>query len=68
METRVARDQRLFLINMRNQAEQECRIVTVGKRVHGKARAAIRFSRPAPHFLREAKSVAVVGAIIGWCF
>jgi hypothetical protein len=56
------------LINMRNQAEQECRIVTVGKRVHGKARAAIRFSRPAPHFLREAKSVAVVGAIIGWCF
>ncbi len=54
LETRVARDQRLFSINMRNQAEQECRVVTVGKRVHGKARVAIRFSRPAPHFWREA--------------
>ena len=53
LETRVARGQRLFLINMRNQAEQECRVVTVGKRVHSKARVAIRFSRPAPHFWRE---------------
>ncbi len=54
LETRVARGQRLFLINMRNQAEQECRAITIGKRVDGKARVAIQFSRPAPHFWREA--------------
>ncbi len=54
LETRVARGQRLFLINMRNQAEQKCRAITIGKRVDGKARVAIQFSRPAPHFWREA--------------
>ena len=30
LETRVARSQRLFLINMRNQAEQECRVSGLG--------------------------------------
>lgn len=54
LETRVARGQRLFLISMRNQAEQECRVITIGKRVDGKARVTIRFSRSAPHFWREA--------------
>ena len=54
LETRVARGQRLFLTNTRNQAEQECRAITIGKRVDGKARVAIQFSRPAPHFWREA--------------
>jgi hypothetical protein len=54
LETRVARGQRLFLINMRNQAEQECQVNTIGKRVHGKARVAIQFKRRAPHFWREA--------------
>ena len=54
LETRVARGQQLFLINMRNQAEQECRVIRIGKRVDGKARVAIQFSRPAPHFWREA--------------
>ena len=54
LESRVARGQRLFLTNMRNQAEQECRAITIGKRVDGKARVAIQFSRPAPHFWREA--------------
>jgi hypothetical protein len=54
LETRVARGQRLFLINMRNQAEQECRVIRIDKRVRGKARVAIQFSRPAPHFWREA--------------
>jgi len=54
LETRIARGQRLFLTNTRNQAEQECRAITIGKRVDGKARVAIQFSRPAPHFWREA--------------
>ena len=54
LEPRVARGQRLFLINMRNQAEQECRVIRIEKRVHGKTRVAIQFSRPAPHFWREA--------------
>ena len=54
LETRVARSQRLFLINMRNQAEQECRVLRIGKRIHGKARVAIQFIRPAPQFWREA--------------
>jgi hypothetical protein len=54
LETPVARGQRLFLTNTRNQAEQECCVVTIGKRVHSKARVAIQFSHPAPHFWREA--------------
>ena len=54
LETRIARGQRLFLTNTRNQAEQECRAIRIGKRVDGKARVAIQFSRPAPHFWREA--------------
>jgi hypothetical protein len=53
LETRVARGQRLFLINMRNQAEQECRVIRIEKRVRSKTRVAIQFSRPAPHFWRE---------------
>jgi hypothetical protein len=54
LETRVARGQRLFLINMRNQAEQECKVITIGKRIHRKARVAIQFNPRAPHFWREA--------------
>jgi hypothetical protein len=54
LEARVARGQRLFLINMPNQAEQECRVIRIEKRVHGKARVAIQFGRSAPHFWREA--------------
>jgi hypothetical protein len=54
LESRVARGQRLFLTNTQNQAEQECRAIKIGRRVDGKTRVAIRFSRPAPHFWREA--------------
>jgi hypothetical protein len=54
LETRVAPGQRLFLINMRNQAEQECRVIRIGKRVDGKARVTIRFSQPAPDFWPDA--------------
>ncbi|HUJ30633.1 MAG TPA: hypothetical protein VLY23_05090 [Candidatus Acidoferrum sp.] len=54
LETTVARGQRLFLTHTRNQAEQECRVVTVGRRVRGRARVAIQFSHRAHHFWQEA--------------
>jgi hypothetical protein len=41
LETRVERGQRLFLINMRNHAEQESQVITIGRRVDGKARVTI---------------------------
>jgi hypothetical protein len=52
LETVVARGQRLFLTNMRNQAEQECRVIHVGRRAGGKARIGIEFVKPAPQFWR----------------
>ncbi|HXA56733.1 MAG TPA: hypothetical protein VNU84_04815 [Candidatus Acidoferrum sp.] len=48
----VSRGQRLFLTNMRNQAEQECKVVYVGRRTQGKARVGVEFIHPAPHFWR----------------
>lgn len=50
----VSRGQRLFLTNMRNQAEQECRVIYVGRKVQGKSRVGIEFGRPAPEFWRKA--------------
>jgi len=52
MEAVVVNGQRLFLTNMRNQAEQECRVVHVGKRVRGKSRVGIEFVAPTPQFWR----------------
>jgi hypothetical protein len=54
LETVVARGQRLYLTNMRNQAEQECRVIHVGRRVGGKARVGIVFVSPTPQFWRPA--------------
>lgn len=54
METVVVCGQRLFLTNMRNQAEQECRVVHVGRRAHGKARVGMEFVVPTPQFWRPA--------------
>ena len=54
METAVVHGQRLFLTNMRNQAEQECRVVHVGRRTRGKARIGIEFISPTPEFWRPA--------------
>jgi hypothetical protein len=54
METIVVRGQRLLLTNMRNQSEQECRVVHVGKRVKGRARVGIEFVVPAAQFWRPA--------------
>ena len=54
LETVVARGQRLYLTNMRNQAEQECRVIHVGRRVRGKAKVGIEFVVPTPQFWRPA--------------
>ncbi len=53
LESIVACDQRLFLINMRNQAEQECRVAHVGERAQGRARVGIEFLHPASYFWRK---------------
>ena len=54
LATGVSPGQRLFLTNMRNQAEQECRVVYVGRRVQGLVRIGVEFTRPAPQFWRRA--------------
>lgn len=54
LESVVSRGQRLFLTNTINQAEQECRVVHVGRRLRGRARIGVAFSHPAPHFWRPA--------------
>jgi PilZ domain-containing protein len=46
LETPVIRGQVLYLTNMRNQAERECRVVHIGKRSKGKCRVGINFLRP----------------------
>lgn len=53
LETVVVRAQRLFLTNMRTQAELECRVVHVGQRIKGKTRVGVAFSSPAPDFWRR---------------
>ena len=46
LATPVVRGQALFISNMHNQAERECRVVHIGKRVHGKIRVGINFLKP----------------------
>lgn len=46
LETPVVRGQALFVTNMRNQAERECRVVHIGKRAHGKSRIGVNFLKP----------------------
>jgi hypothetical protein len=53
LESVVARGQRLFLTNARTQAEQECRVVHVGKRAQGKTRISVAFIAPSPNFWRH---------------
>jgi hypothetical protein len=40
----VAKGQRLFLVNMLNDAERECRVVQVSRRARGRAHIAVEFS------------------------
>jgi hypothetical protein len=46
LDTRVVRGQALFIVNMRNQAEREGRVVHIGKRVRGKYRVGVNFLMP----------------------
>ncbi|MGH9745564.1 MAG: PilZ domain-containing protein [Candidatus Acidiferrales bacterium] len=48
--TAVAKGQRLFLVNMLNDAERECRVVQAGQRARGKAQVAVEFVGSAPDF------------------
>jgi len=52
LETVVVCGQRLFLTNMRTQAELECRVVHVGQRIKDRTRVGVAFASPAPHFWR----------------
>jgi len=45
LDTRVALGQALFIVNMRNQAERECRVAHI-KRLRGKWRVGVNFLRP----------------------
>jgi hypothetical protein len=53
LATVVSSGQRLVLTNTQNQAEHECRVIHVGKRVNGKAHIGVEFLRPAPEFWLE---------------
>jgi hypothetical protein len=46
--TAVVKGQRLFLVNMLNDAERECRVVQAGQRSRGKAHVAVEFSSSDP--------------------
>jgi hypothetical protein len=46
LNTPVVRGQALFITNMRNQAERECRVVYIGKRANGKTKVGINFLKP----------------------
>jgi hypothetical protein len=48
--TAVAKGQRLFLVNMLNDAERECRVVQASPRGRGKAQIAVEFSAPDTDF------------------
>jgi hypothetical protein len=53
LESEVMPEQRLYLINARNQA-LECRVVQVGKRLRGKVRVALELIKPDPSFWHAA--------------
>jgi hypothetical protein len=48
--TAVAKGQRLFLVNMLNDAERECRVVQASRRARGKSHIAVEFSSTDPDF------------------
>ena len=46
LDTPVVRGQALFITNMRNQAERECRVVHIAKRARGKLKVGVNFLKP----------------------
>jgi hypothetical protein len=53
--THVAKGQRLFLVNMLNDAECECRVVQASHRARGKAHVAVEFSSADSGFWQQRK-------------
>jgi hypothetical protein len=53
--THVAKGQRLFLVNMLNDAECECRVVQASHRARGKANVAVEFSAADSGFWQQRK-------------
>jgi hypothetical protein len=50
LDAPVAQNQRLFLTHGENQNEQACRVVHMGRRVHGKVLVGVAFPRAAEEF------------------
>jgi hypothetical protein len=50
LTTPVQLGQTVLLVNEATREEQECCVVYVGSRVHGKSEVGIAFTRPAPNF------------------
>ena len=50
LEHQVARGQRLFVVNITNEKDLECRVVRLNKETKGKRHVALEFLRPAPEF------------------
>jgi PilZ domain len=50
LENPVVLGQRLFVVNLSNQDERECRVVRLGNTLGGKRQVAVQFLRPAPEF------------------
>ncbi len=56
LETAVVRGQRLFLVNMRNDAERECSVIQTAAYKRSKTRVAVEFTGAAPDFWLAPKS------------
>ena len=50
LEHPVARGQRLFVVNLANEKDLECRVVRLNKETNGKRHVALEFLRAAPEF------------------
>jgi len=46
----IVAGQRLLLTNIENQAERECRVIHVSKRMKGRVHAGVGFGQPVPDF------------------
>jgi PilZ domain len=56
LETTVVKGQRLFLVNMRNDAERECSVIQTAAHKRSTTRVAVEFTGPAPDFWLGTKS------------
>jgi hypothetical protein len=56
LDAPVALSQRLFLTHAENRNEQACRVVHVGRRVHGRVLVGVMFPRPTEGFWAVAEA------------